>query len=323
MPNTPSPPSGEVFWLRTPDAHRLHVRLLGPPGGTPWLVLHGGPGSGCAPSMADWFDLARHRVVLPDQRGAGRSRPAGSLRRNTTGALLDDLERLRRALGIERWHVAAGSWGAALALAYAARHAPHVAGLVLRGSFLTGRDDILRLFSARARGASMLAPRAHAAAHTRLGAAQAQLLATVQLLQNGTPVQQRDTAWRWRRVEAGLLAGRPARRSDGADRAGARSLAARRAERALCRKYRIQARYLPRRCGLGKAALLRAAAAVGAQGIPVTLLHGTRDRVCPPRNAERLRRAIPQAELWRIAGGHLAQGAMAEALGRAIRRQSA
>jgi len=308
-------PPQHIFWLRTPDAHRLHVRLLGAPDGEPWLVLHGGPGSGCSPAMADWFDLARHRVILPDQRGAGRSRPAGSLRRNTTGALLADLEQLRETLGIARWHVAAGSWGAALALAYAARFAPRVAGLVLRGTFLTGRDDILQLFSARARGLSMLAPGRHAAPHAQGGDAAAQLRATVALLRNGTVVQQCDTAWRWSRVEARML-GQPSAHVP------RRTPAARRRTRAMRHKYRIQAHYLPRRCGLGKPALLQAAAVIGAAGIPVTLLHGTRDGVCAPRNAERLRQMIPQAELRRVPAGHLAQGAMAVALADAIRQQS-
>ena len=91
------------FYLRTPDAHRVHVRLSGPACGEPWLVFHGGPGSGCSASMAAWFDPQLHRVVMPDQRGAGRSTPAGGLRRNNVGALLADLEQLRRTLGSERW----------------------------------------------------------------------------------------------------------------------------------------------------------------------------------------------------------------------------
>ncbi|WP_265632408.1 alpha/beta fold hydrolase [Cupriavidus cauae] len=307
-----------VFWLRTADMHRLHVRLHGRADGEPWLVLHGGPGSGCSASMASWFDPARQLAILPDQRGAGRSRPAGTLRRNTTGALLADIERLRTVLGIERWHVAAGSWGASLALAYAARWPQRVAGLVLRGSFLTGRDDILRLFAARARGMSVLPPGGadFAAARARGGSAEAQRRCAIRLLQNGTGVQQRDTARRWRTVERALLgehAGprRPARSARGDDVA-------------LRRKYRIQAHYLQRRCGLGKPALLRCAAGIARHRIPTILLHGARDRVCRPGNAARLQAVMPHAMLRVVpGGGHLAAGPMADALRAAIRELSA
>ncbi|MGN5478639.1 hypothetical protein ACTMU2_21375 [Cupriavidus basilensis] len=75
MPDVP--PTSDCFYLRTPDAQRVHVRLAGPTDGEPWLVLHGGPGSGCSAAMAAWFDPQWHRVVMPDQRGTGKSRPAG------------------------------------------------------------------------------------------------------------------------------------------------------------------------------------------------------------------------------------------------------
>ncbi|KAA0180247.1 alpha/beta fold hydrolase [Cupriavidus gilardii] len=297
--------------------HRLHVRLHGRADGEPWLVLHGGPGSGCSASMASWFDPARQLAILPDQRGAGRSRPAGTLRRNTTGALLADIERLRTVLGIERWHVAAGSWGASLALAYAARWPQRVAGLVLRGSFLTGRDDILRLFAARARGMSVLPAGGadSAAAQACGGSAEVQQRCAIRLLQNGTDVQQRDTARRWRMVERALLGEHAALR---------RPAHPARNDAALRRKYRIQAHYLQRRCGLGKPALLRCAAGIARHRIPTILLHGARDRVCRPGNAARLLAVMPHAMLRVVpGGGHLAAGPMADALRAAIRELSA
>ncbi|SOY62712.1 Prolyl aminopeptidase [Cupriavidus taiwanensis] len=296
-----------VFHLRTPDAQRLHVRLGGPPHGEPWLVLHGGPGSGCAASMAAWFGPQRHRVVLPDQRGAGRSTPAGGLRRNNVGALLADLEQLRLTLGIARWGVVGGSWGAALALAYAARYPHAVAALVLRGAFLTGRDDVLGLFAARAGGGLL---RRVAPAGERLPEARARLLTVSRLLQSGTAVQKRDTAAAWRRLER--------------DRLGLREVAQGRRQSArerlaTVRKYRIQAHYLRHRAGLGKPALLHAARDIAGHGLPVTLLHGRADAVCRPANALRLRLAMPAARLAWVDGGHLADGAMRDALADAIR----
>ncbi|SOZ62731.1 Prolyl aminopeptidase [Cupriavidus taiwanensis] len=296
-----------VFHLRTPDAQRLHVRLVGPARGEPWLVLHGGPGSGCAASMAAWFDPQRHRVVMPDQRGAGRSTPAGGLRRNNVGALLADLEQLRAALGIARWGVVGGSWGAALALAYAARYPHAVAALVLRGAFLTGRDDVLGLFAPRP-GSGLL--RRVAPAGERLPEGRARLLTVSRLLQSGTAVQKRDTATAWRRLELerlGLRGVAQGRRQPARERL------------ATVRKYRIQAHYLRHRAGLGKPALLRAARGIAAHGLPVTLLHGRADAVCRPANALRLRQAMPDARLAWVEGGHLADGAMRGALAEAIR----
>ncbi|WP_019448424.1 alpha/beta fold hydrolase [Cupriavidus sp. BIS7] len=294
------------FELRTPDGHCIHVRQCGVDGGQPWLVLHGGPGSGCQPSMAAWFDPLRHRVVLPDQRGAGLSRPAGTRRRNTVTALLADLEQLRTALGIERWGVVGGSWGAALALAYADRFPGAVAALVLRGAFLTGFDDVQAMFNARGAGRDLL--RGIDRRREGLPAARGRLLAVSRVLQGGTTVQKMNTAMRWQAAERHLLglAGR-------GERQGWQQ------RTAMLRKYQLQAHYLYRRAGLGKSTLLMAAARIGRQGVPVTLLHGRADRVCRPGNALRLQAAMPQARLVWVPGGHLAAGEMAQALGAAIR----
>ncbi|XQM34050.1 Proline iminopeptidase [Cupriavidus sp. H19C3] len=256
--------------------------------------------------MLAWFDLARHRVVMPDQRGAGRSKPAGALRRNTVSALIADLEALRKHLGIVRWSVVGGSWGAALALAYAGRHPEAVARIVLRGSFLTGWDDILRLFSPRQRGALMLhgLPR-HGA---RMTHAQAAFGAVVARLLQGTRHAQAQLAAGYARVERSALRLPQPRHV----RTTARQRAAQR------HKYRIQAHYLRHRAWLGKPAVLAAARIAALRGIPVTILHGRHDRVCHPRNARRLRQVMPQARLEWIDAGHLPAGKMAAALKRAI-----
>jgi proline iminopeptidase len=306
MPTSDWPTTSACFNLRTPDGHCLHVRQCGPDSGEPWLVLHGGPGSGCAPSMAAWFDPLRHRAVLPDQRGAGRSRPAGTLRRNTVSALLADLEQLRMALGIARWGVVGGSWGAALALAYADRFPDAVSALVLRGAFLTGFDDVQALFNARGAGRDLL--RGIDRRGEGFPAARGRLLVATDMLQPGTTVQKLNIARAWQRAEHRLLGLRPqARRQTWPE------------QLALARKYQLQAHYLHRRAGLGKSALLRAAARIGARGLPVTLLHGQGDNVCQPENALRLSAAIPQARLVWVPGGHLAVAEMARALRAAIR----
>src|SRR5262249_30032407 len=113
------------------DGNLVYWEVCGSPEGKPAVVLHGGPGSGCTPVLRRYFDPAAYRVVLFDQRGCGRSRPlagdpAVDLSSNTTGHLMEDIERLRERLGIERWLVSGGSWGSTLGLAYAERHPERV-----------------------------------------------------------------------------------------------------------------------------------------------------------------------------------------------------
>ena len=124
------------------DGHRLYVEQCGHPQGAPVIVLHGGPGGGCSPAMRRYFDPAHYRVILFDQRGCGRSRPHASVTANTTWHLVADIERIREALGIDRWIVFGGSWGATLALVYGETHPDRAAHLVLRGVFLATQGEL-------------------------------------------------------------------------------------------------------------------------------------------------------------------------------------
>ncbi len=122
--------------------HRMYFEQSGNQAGIPVVFLHGGPGAGASAVHRQFFDPCAYRIIIYDQRGAGRSTPLGCLERNTTGDLVGDLERLRRHLGIERWVVFGGSWGSTLALAYAEHHPGRCLGLVLRGIFLCRRSEI-------------------------------------------------------------------------------------------------------------------------------------------------------------------------------------
>lgn len=124
------------------DGHRIYVEQCGNPDGIPVVVLHGGPGGGCSPTMRRYFDPAVYRIVLFDQRGCGRSHPHASVEANTTWHLVADIETIRLTLNIDRWLVFGGSWGATLALVYAQRHPGCVAYLILRGVFLMTQAEL-------------------------------------------------------------------------------------------------------------------------------------------------------------------------------------
>ena len=118
--------------LKVSDLHELYFEECGSPAGKPVVLLHGGPGGGINPLMRRYHDPRSYRIVLFDQRGCGRSTPHASLEDNTTWHLVDDIERLREHLGIERWQVFGGSWGSTLALAYAETYPERVTELVLQ-----------------------------------------------------------------------------------------------------------------------------------------------------------------------------------------------
>ena len=128
--------------LAVGDGHEVYWEECGNPHGKAALFVHGGPGGGADARARRFFDPARYRIVLFDQRGCGRSRPHASLEHNTTWDLVADIEKLREHLGIGAWLVFGGSWGSTLALAYAERHPERVTELVLRGIFMLRRKEL-------------------------------------------------------------------------------------------------------------------------------------------------------------------------------------
>lgn len=144
-PLTPLYPAIEPYnvqALHVATPHQLTIEESGNPRGLPVIFLHGGPGSHCKPYHRSFFDPARYRIILFDQRGSGSARPQGCLTDNSTHALIADLEAIRQALNIERWVLFGGSWGSTLALLYAEQYPQRCLGLILRGIFLARQQDI-------------------------------------------------------------------------------------------------------------------------------------------------------------------------------------
>ncbi|MEE9310211.1 MAG: prolyl aminopeptidase [Cocleimonas sp.] len=130
------------FYLSVDDVHDIYVEECGSEDGVPVIFLHGGPGAGCEPYHRQLFNPEKYRIILFDQRGCGRSLPHASLENNTTQHLIDDMEKIREKLGIQKWVVTGGSWGSTLALAYAQAHPRRVSGLIVRGIFLATAKEV-------------------------------------------------------------------------------------------------------------------------------------------------------------------------------------
>ncbi len=261
----PDQPLLREWTLPTGDGHALHVREWGCDDGQPVLVLHGGPGSGAGPLSWRVFDPQRWRVIVPDQRGAGRSTPAGALHANTTAHLLDDITLLREHLGLAQWAVAGGSWGATLALLAAARAPRVVSALWLRAPFLASTAAINAFFEGAPNGLQTL--------HARLHGQHAEVAA-----------QAAFEWWQWECQHSGITAPLPPSAA------------------ALLQRLRVQSHYLVNDCFLDQPL---AEQLQPLHNLAITIVHGAQDRVCPPAGTQALQQALPQARVhWVQDVGH-------------------
>jgi proline iminopeptidase len=289
--------------------HTLRIEECCNPAGLPVIFLHGGPGSGLATYHRRFFDPARYRIVLFDQRGAGQSTPFADLTDNTTWHLVADIETIREQLGIERWVVFGGSWGSTLGLAYAQAYPERVLGLVLRGIFLS-RPPEIRWFYEEG-GASMILPEKW------------QRYAAV------IPPEERGEMMEayWRRLSSGDEAVRlAAAQAWGAWEGGSITLeespeteATFATPEIAVSLARIEAHYFRHHCWLEPDQLLRGVAKI--RHIPSTIVHGRYDIICPAKNAVDLHTAWPEADFHIVVAGHAAsEPAIVDALVQATDR---
>ena len=286
--------------------HVLYVEECGNPDGLPVLFLHGGPGAGFQPWNRRFFDPERYRIVLFDQRGAGKSTPHAHLEGNTTQALVSDIEAVRCLLGIDRWVVFGGSWGSTLALAYAEAHPEHVIGLILRGIFLC-RDQDVRWFYQD--GASHVYPD-YWADYVKVipNAERHDFVSAFYKRLTGTDEVARMAAAKAWSVWEGLCATLKPNGSvvdHFSDPHVAMALA------------RIECHYFYHQSFMRPNQLVEEAYRLAV--IPGVIIHGRYDMVCPLDNAFALHQAWPQAELQivRDAGHAAAEPGIIDALVRA------
>lgn len=270
--------------LAVDQRHTLHAAEYGQPDGLPALILHGGPGVGSAAWHPTLFNPNAWRVVTFDQRGCGRSLPHGAIEDNTTAHLVGDIERLRNHLGIERWLVLGGSWGATLALAYAETYPERVSALILRGAFLARERDVHWFYR---EGAERLLPDYWRDFIAPIpGAERDDLLAAYhRRLFGNDEIARMAAAKAWSQWEgrASTLLPDPDTEARFCDPAVALSMA------------RIQCEYFVNGCWLDEGQLLRDAGRLA--GIPGEIVHGRYDLVCPLEQALALADAWPDAAL--------------------------
>jgi proline iminopeptidase len=288
------------------DGHLVYWEVCGNPNGKPAVVLHGGPGSGCTPGFRRYFDPAAYWIVLFDQRECGRSEPHASdpavdLSANTTHHLVTDIERLRQHLGIDRWLVWGGSWGATLALAYAERHPEHVTEVVLASVTMTRPADIHWLYH----GVGRFLPAEWE--RVRLGAPEAErdgdlVAAYHRLVNDPDPAVRERAAADWCDWEDAVVSLEPGyERNPRYDDPRFRMVFA-----------RIVTHYFHHEAWLEDGVLLREAHRLA--GIPGVLIHGRLDLGGPAMTAWELARAWPDAELHLVDTGHTGGGAMTKHL---------
>ncbi|MFN6954247.1 MAG: prolyl aminopeptidase [Acetobacteraceae bacterium] len=283
----------ETGFLPVTGGHVLYWEQVGNPRGQPVLFLHGGPGAGAGAVHRRFFDPNHWRVVIFDQRGAGRSRPLGELRDNTTPHLVADIEVLRRHLGIESWLLFGGSWGSTLALAYAQAHPERVAGCVLRGVFL-GREAEVEWFLY---GLRRVFPDAWNAFAEHLPPAERRdiLRAYLKRLTHPDPAVHLPAARAWSQYEGSCSTLLPS----------PDTVASFAQDRSALGLARIEAHYFAHGLFLPPGGLLAHMQRIAH--VPAEIIQGRYDMVCPAETAFDLAAAWPKARLTIIPdAGHSA-----------------
>jgi len=283
--------------IKVDGLHEVYYEICGNPEGKPVVFLHGGPGSGCNPAQRRFFDPEHYRIILIDQRGCGRSMPQGETRNNTTDDLVNDIDLIRNELGIEKWLVFGGSWGSTLALAYAIRHTAHVAGLILRGIFLS-RPSELNWFLGDVK-AFYPEPWLALCESIPENSKHNPLAYYKELIFSDNQQVSIPAAIRWNTFEGSIMTLLPRTSGNESEINGQVELA----------RARIQIHYIENNCFVGTRDLIAEAGSQLTQ-TPTVIVQGRYDMVCPPVTAWELSQAMPHAEFHMIAdAGHSAMEA--------------
>ena len=283
-------------WLETSDGHEVYVEHAGNPEGVPVIFLHGGPGSHCKDHHRCFFNPEKYHIILMDQRGAGRSRPLGWLKHNTTNHLIQDMEMIRENLAIEKWLLFGGSWGATLSLLYAQQYPQQVSGLIIRGTFLAREKDANWFHK---EGANRLFPEAwhRFSQHVSPNERKDILAAYYHRLAIDDDEVRQETTREWDAWGGAVVLG---------DDFNADELGGEVPETAIA-QARIETHYAMNRYYIEENQILDNAFRLSQ--IPCVIIHGRKDFMCPIESSFALAEALPDANFLALANAtHLAAG---------------
>ncbi len=292
-PKSPLYPEIEPYHigsLKVSDLHTIVYEEVGNPDGRPALFLHGGPGVGITPAYRQFFDPEHYRIILVDQRGAGRSTPHAEIRENTTNDIVADLEQIRLELGIDDWVVMGGSWGSLLALVYAIKHPTSVAGMIIRGIFLGRPAEIEWLHGPD--GAARIFPDEWERYNALVPDGQEPVAAYCKLLRSPDEATRLAAARAWSRWEFSMVNVFP-------DPEGLKALLTDPCAESVAHiesYYTLNGFFME-----SDNYVLDNANVIGH--IPTRIIHGRYDTICPPISAWELDKALPNARLTLVANG--------------------
>lgn len=284
----------QTGYLKVSELHEIFFQLGGNPEGKPVMVLHGGPGAGCSPHDFQYFNPDKFYIILHDQRGSGQSKPYAELKENTIQNLVEDIEKLRKHLGLDKVILFGGSWGSTLALAYAETYPENVSGIILRGVFTATKEEIDHFYHG---GTTSYFPENFERLvkhidHPEQKNYPVQLLAKIQ---GPDSVTSYEGAKAWAQYEGKIaFLNMPDQRLD----------------RMLARWpffafSLIENYYMANGCFLNEGELLKNANKIAA--IPNIMVNGRFDVICPPITAYKLHEKFSKSKLWIIeAAGHAA-----------------
>lgn len=285
----------ETFFLETDCQHSVYVEQSGNADGIPVIFLHGGPCSGTKPDHRRYFNPERYRVILFDQRGCGQSKPFGAIENNTTQDLIDDMERIRARLKVDRWLVFGGSWGAALGLLYAQQLPGKVLGMILRGVFLARQCDMDWFLL---NGAGRIYPEQWQRLYESVHAQDRHnlLQGLCKAIAGGDEVARRRVAREWAAWGSQVALGnqfQPEHEEHVSEK--------------MVRQAAMELHYAGHRYFIGENQILDHCDRL--LNIPTVIIHGRHDLVCPMESAMKLHQALPNAEYIVLPdAGHIAQG---------------
>lgn len=286
-------PPYKKSYLKVSDGHKLYYEMCGNKTGIPVLFLHGGPGSGFVESHKNVFDLRIFNLILFDQRGAGRSKPFASLKANTTSKLVSDINKILDFAGIEKALLFGGSWGSTLALTYAIKYPQRTLGLVLRGIFLGDSQSIKHYLNG---GTSVQAPAEWERFVAQVPEKNRKDVVDYYFrkMKSKKYSERKKACYEWAHYEMSLIKMKitEAQVDEYVKEYSYMSLAP------------LEAHYLRSTCFLPDNYIIKNAHKLN--DLPVAIVHGRYDLICPPRDAYKLHKKLPNSTLHMVVAGHSA-----------------